>query len=214
MIVLVPLFPRVIEVSGCLMIGADGPASAAEVGGSMSPAFVFVCVKVWCAWLCGRTVVWLCGCVVVWWYDCMVVWLYGCVVMCGCGVWCCIWWCGIVGGSVVLLVVVVLWVWCAFDHIRSKHIVWLCGCVVVWSCGGVVVWWYGCMVVWLRVVVCGCVVVVVWCCIWWCGMVGGGVVLLVVVVLLVWCAFYHIRSNHIIISYYMALHGTIPHCLY
>ena len=38
MIVLVPLFPRVIEVSGCLMIVADGPASAAEIGVSVSPA--------------------------------------------------------------------------------------------------------------------------------------------------------------------------------
>ena len=106
----------------------------------------------------------------------------------------------------VSLVVVVLGVWCALDHTRSKHIVRLCGCVVVWSCGRVVAWLCGC------VVVCGCVVIVVWCCIWWCGMVGGGVVLLVVVVLLVWCAFYHIRSIHIIISYYMTLHGTIPHC--
>ena len=34
---------------GCLTIVADGPASAAaEIGGSMSPACVFVCVKVWC----------------------------------------------------------------------------------------------------------------------------------------------------------------------
>ena len=82
MIVLVPLFPRVIEVSGCLMIVADGPASAAEVGGSMSPAFVFVCVKVWCAWLCGRTVVWLCGRVVVWSCGRVVVWLYGRMVVC------------------------------------------------------------------------------------------------------------------------------------
>ena len=40
MIVLVPLVPRVIEVSGCLMIVADGPASAAEVGGSVSPASI------------------------------------------------------------------------------------------------------------------------------------------------------------------------------
>ena len=38
--------------------------------------------------------------------------------------------------------------------------------------------------------------------------------LLVMVVLLVWCAFNHIRSNHTIISYYMALHGTISHSLY
>ena len=105
MIVLVPLFPRVIEVSGCLMIVADGPASAAEVGGSMSPAFVFVCVKVWCAWLCGRTVVWLCGRVVVWWYGCMVVWLCGCVwlwyMVLYLVVWYCWWKCGFIGGGCV-----------------------------------------------------------------------------------------------------------------
>ena len=113
MIVLVPLFPRVIEVSGCLMIVADGPASAAEVGGSMSPAFVFVCVKVWCAWLCGRTVVWLCGRVVVWWYGCMVVWLCGCVWL-----WC------------MVLYLVVWYCWWKCDVMMG----WCCWCVGVLPC--------------------------------------------------------------------------------
>ena len=134
--------------------------------------------------------------------------LYGCVVMCGCGVWFCIWWCGIVGGSVVLLVVVVLLVWCAVEHTRSNHIVWLCGCVVVW--------WYGCVVVWLL----GCVVVRLCVVVWllWYGVVFGGVVLLVEV----WCYWWwwccwcgvhlitpdQITSSSHITWHYMALYHT------
>ena len=84
----------------------------------------------------GRVVVWLCGRVVVWLYGCVVV--YGCVV--GGGVmWCCIWWCGIVGGSVMLYDGVVLLVcWCITVPLCGRAVVlsW-CGAVVLWC------WWCG-----------------------------------------------------------------------
>jgi len=100
----------------------------------------------------------------------MVVWLYGCVVVGGV-VWCCIWWCGIVGGRSVMLLVG----WC-----RWRVGVSLCRCAVVLLCcrgvvllccgvGGVVIFDDGMVSL-----------LVAWCCCWWCGG-AGGVVLLVVV---------------------------------
>ena len=45
-IVLVPVVPRVIRIRVCLVILADGPAVAAVVGGSVSPASINVSLGV------------------------------------------------------------------------------------------------------------------------------------------------------------------------